>query len=170
MKYPKLRELKEAVTALVRGPYTLKFPKEPSPAAKRYRGKPEYHEGDCVGCGACFEVCPSRAIEMDDTGYMSAGSANKVPRRKLTVRYDHCIFCGQCQASCITEKGIMLSNEYNLATFDRTQARDEVEKELILCSDCKTPIGCKDHLIWLYRKLGPLAFSNPVLFLSSLEN
>ena len=44
MKKPKLRELKEAVTALWKGPYTIDFPRSPSPVAAEYRGKPEYQE------------------------------------------------------------------------------------------------------------------------------
>ena len=45
MKKPKLRELKEAVTALIRGPYTDKFPKTPAVIPERFRGKPKEEGG-----------------------------------------------------------------------------------------------------------------------------
>jgi len=62
MRYPKLRELKEAIRALIKGPYTSRFPFEPHQPYERFRGKPEFRQDDCVGCGACFQVCPAKAI------------------------------------------------------------------------------------------------------------
>ena len=41
MRLPKIRELKEAITALIKGPCTSKFPYAPHEPAKRVRGKPE---------------------------------------------------------------------------------------------------------------------------------
>ncbi|MEW6556768.1 MAG: 4Fe-4S binding protein, partial [Elusimicrobiota bacterium] len=66
MRYPKLRELKEAIKALIKGPYTTKFPFEPHTPFPRFRGKPVPDEKNCIGCGACAEVCPTRAIEVID--------------------------------------------------------------------------------------------------------
>jgi len=42
MYLPKIRELIEAVKALIKGPYTSKFPRSTHEPAKRFRGKPEY--------------------------------------------------------------------------------------------------------------------------------
>ena len=42
MRMPKLRELKEAITSVVKGPYTLPFPKEPTPLPKEIRGVPRW--------------------------------------------------------------------------------------------------------------------------------
>ena len=64
MRKPKLRELKEAITAVVKGPYTSTFPFTPLEPAEAFRGQPEYHEEDCIGCGACAEVCPARTIDI----------------------------------------------------------------------------------------------------------
>ena len=66
MKYPKLRELKEAIIALVKGPYSSDFPRKPHHPAKRFRGKPEYSNEGCIACTACSLVCPARAIEFRD--------------------------------------------------------------------------------------------------------
>ncbi len=159
---PKLRELKEAVLALIRGPYTTKFPAEEPKIPDAYRGFPDYHEEDCIGCGACCNVCPSNAIEMTDDPNAAV--------RKLTICIDRCITCGQCQANCPTEKGILLGHEYDLTTYDRADLRQRsVEKELITCEACGQIIGAKDHIIWTARRLGPLAYSHPTLMLAALQ-
>ena len=161
MKYPKLREVKEAVKALVKGPYTSAFPKEPHVPFERFRGRPEFNKEDCVGCGACTQVCPSGALRMVDQGHI----------RTLEVRWDICIYCGQCQANCLTEKGIVLSQEFDFATTDeRTELKQEIEKELVLCGDCGEVIAPYEQILWVARKLGPLTFSNPSLMLFYLKS
>jgi hydrogenase-4 component H len=162
MRLPKLRELKEAVTALVCGPYTANFPAEPTPLPETFRGAPRFDEEKCVGCGACFNVCPPGAIEMTD----DADSAT----RRITICLDRCIFCGQCEANCLTEEGVAQTSEYDLSTTDRSTLREEVEKALVLCEACGEPIGARDHLLWVAERLGPLAFANPTLLLSALQD
>jgi len=162
MKKPKLREIGEAVKALIRGPYTSKFPAVMPEVPDAFRGAPEYHEHDCVGCGACSQVCPARAITMtDDT---------KGRTRKLTLRHDNCIYCGQCERYCITKKGITLSKRWNLVTTDRGALETSVEKELVLCEreDCRAVVGTREHLVWVAERLGPLGFANPSLMLAKL--
>jgi hydrogenase-4 component H len=164
MKYPKLRELKEAIKSLLSSPYTTKYPREPY-FAENFRGKPEYNDAECVGCGACAKVCPARAIEVTEEK-----KSREVLVRKLVLHHDICIFCGQCEANCITEKGIKQTNEYALALFDRKLAVQEVEKELVLCSSCSEVIGTKAHLVFLSKKLGLLAQANPLLIVSSYKD
>ncbi len=43
------------------------------------------------------------------------------------------------------------------------------EKDLALCEVCGDVITAKAHLDWVTKKLGPLAFSNPTLFINSLK-
>lgn len=164
MRYPKLRELAEAIRALIKGPYTSGFPFKPHVPEKRFRGKPEFHKDQCVGCTACSEVCPAGCIEITDI------TDSDPPMRKLDLHYDSCIFCGQCQAACITEEGIKLSNKFDLAVFDRNEAVESVEKELFLCEGCGCVVGAKDHLTWVAKKLGPLAYSSPTSYLSALKD
>lgn len=160
MRYPKLRELKEAIKALIKGPYTSDFPYKEHRPYERFRGRPQYHKDDCMGCGACFQVCPAGAIKMRD----------EQGRRILSVHWDLCIFCGNCQANCPTEKGIMLSNEFDLAT---TAAREtlyqEIEKEFLRCDCCSEWIAPIDQIRWVAKKLGPLCFSNASLMLFYLQ-
>ena len=160
MRLPKLRELKEAVIAVFSPRFTTRFPAEPCVVPERYRGKPEFDTDTCIGCGACVNVCPTNALTMsDDT------EANP-PVRKITQQTDACIFCGNCQDNCTTETGIKLSQIWDLANFDRASMTEVQEYELQMCEKCGELIGTKKHLVWLYEKLGPLAYTNPSLLLA----
>ena len=162
MRYPKLRELKEAIRALIKGPVTIKFPYAPSPAFEKFRGRPKYYKDECVGCTACAQVCPVGAIEVEDD--------KKLGTRTLKLRYDTCIFCGNCQANCLTQEGIKLSTEYDLATYKREEAVEKVEKKLVLCSCCGEVVAPEDHLVWVAKHVGSAAYSNPTLYLAYLKD
>ncbi len=160
LRLPKLRELKEAVTAVFSPRFTTRFPDEPCTVPERYRGKPEFDTNTCIGCGACVNVCPTNALtQVDDVN-----GDHSV--RKITLRTDACIFCGNCSDNCTTEDGIKLSNQWDLATLDRESCKEVQEYDLQLCEKCGAIIGTKKHLIWLYEKLGPLAYTNPSLLLA----
>ncbi|OGS19671.1 MAG: hypothetical protein A2219_05035 [Elusimicrobia bacterium RIFOXYA2_FULL_50_26] len=154
MKYPKLRELKHAVIALIKGPYTSKFPFEPHVPAPGFRGKPVPDTKECIACGACANVCPARAIEIVDR------LETNPPQREVIWHYDLCIYCGQCERLCTTEKGVKLSAEFDLATMDRSTLWSKIEKELVICEDCGAIVGAREHLQWLAKKLGPLSSGN----------
>jgi len=132
MKYPKLRELKEAVISLVTPAYTSKFPAEPHVPFEGFRGKPVTNTDD-----------KERGI--------------RIIRRD----YGKCIFCGQCEEHCITQKGVKLSDKiYEMAVFDREKSVEYQEKELLICESCNAVITTKEHLLFMHRKLGPKAFSS----------
>ncbi len=164
MRKPKLRELKEAVRSLLTGPYTLPFPKKPSPASAGYRGVGRFNEEECIGCTACAEVCPCNAIKIIDV------LDSTPPVRRIVRHHDECIFCGQCELKCTTGKGVELTPEYDLATLDRTQSRVSIEKQLVLCELCGEPIATQAHLRWIARRLGPQRFTNPTLIISFDES
>jgi hydrogenase-4 component H len=168
VKLPKIRELIEAVTALIKGPYTSDFPHKEHHPAKRFRGKPEYSNEGCIACTACALVCPMRAIEYRDV------VTKEKATRKMILHLDECHYCGQCSALCTTRDddppGIRHTTKFDLAGFDRAQMVSTTdEKELALCEICGDVITAKAHLEWVARKLGPLAFSNPTLFVESLK-
>ena len=165
MRYPKLRELREAIRAIIKGPYTARFPFKPHKPYERFRGRPDFNDSYCIGCTACVQVCPSRAIEFQDK--IENGKA----RRILTVHWDLCIFCGQCQANCPSLKGIVLSNEFDLATTGkREELKQTIEKELLLCNCCGEIIAPCEQILWVARKIGPLLFSNASLMLFYLAH
>jgi hydrogenase-4 component H len=116
----------------------------------------------CTGCSACVEICPAKALELVDD----------IPGKKRYVvhHYDICIFCGQCQANCLTKKGIRLTQEYDLAFLsDRDKQIAKVEKNLVLCEECGEIITTVEHLRFLAKKLGPLAYSNANLIITGQQ-
>jgi len=161
MRKPKLRELGEAIKAVVKGPYTTKFPAEPSPAPEAYRGQGQFDEDECVACGGCARVCPAAAIDVVDDPQLDP------PTRTITRHDDRCIFCGLCEIQCLTGKGVHLTNEYDLATLDRADNEVSTQKELALCEVCGAVISTKAHLQWVARKLGAKRFANPTLVLTA---
>jgi len=167
VKLSKIREIIEAVKALIKGPYTSKFPKVPHVPYPSFRGKPKFDEKKCVGCLGCEEVCPVGAIAHKDT-LPESGEA----KRTMIHYLDTCIFCGECEAACINDhEGIKLSNEWELSFFDRkTESEETIEKELQLCEICADAIATKDHLKWISEKIGELTYSSPTLYLSRLTS
>jgi len=164
MKLPCLlqfRILKVALTSLFSRAYTTKFPKGSYEPIEQYRGRPRYDEDECIGCGACSYVCPSNCIDIIDD------VSSDPPMRRLVQHLDSCIQCGQCERYCTSEKGIKCTTEYDYVGFAPEDFEEKVEKELLICEDCKGIIAPVDQLRWLAKRLGPLAFANPTLMLIS---
>ena len=154
MRKPKLRELREAIKAIFTGPYT---PKTFLTPPECLRGLTKFFEDDCIGCGACAEVCPANCIQVVEDRDATP------PVRRLTVRTDQCIVCGQCQRYCTTRKGIRVVNEYDTASLTPRSPSFSVQKELLVCEGCGETIGTIDHLKWVARKIGPKTYANPTL-------
>lgn len=153
MRYPKIRELKEAVISLFTPAYTSKFPAEAHIPFERFRGKPVVDNDNCVGCETCANVCPPHAITFSDN------RENGI--RTIKRDYGKCIFCGLCEEHCITHKGVALSDKiFDIAVFDREMNVEYQEKELLICENCGAVITTREHLHFMHRKLGPKAFSS----------
>ncbi len=90
-------------------PCTLVYPFEKREMPKGSRGRHQYDEAKCTGCGMCSRVCPSFAIELKGLGPKCEG---------LKVNLGACLFCQQCEESCPTG-AIWLSTEYELAVINK---------------------------------------------------
>jgi formate hydrogenlyase subunit 6/NADH:ubiquinone oxidoreductase subunit I len=153
MKYPKIRELKEAVISLVTPAYTTSFPGKPHTPFDNFRGKPEVDDKNCVGCETCANVCPSNAITIQDD--------RETGKRVITRDFGKCIFCGMCEQHCITGKGVILSDKiFDMAVFERDKVVEKQEKNLVMCKNCGAIITTDEHIQYLHKKLGPKAFSS----------
>ena len=167
ISFPKIREIIEAVRALIKGPYTSPFPKGGHQPHPNFRGQPKFNDQKCVGCLACEEVCPVAAIAHKDTI-----DPPESAKRTMIHYSDTCIFCGQCEAACIANhEGIKLSTDWELSFFDRkNESYETIDKALQLCEVCGEVVACKDHLKWIAEKLGELTYSNPTLYLARLKS
>ena len=153
MRYPKIRELKEAVTSLFSPAYTTSFPKKEHVPFEKFRGKPVVDDENCVGCETCANVCPSLAITFEDDRERGV--------RVIKRDYGKCLFCGQCEEHCITQKGVKLSDKiFDMSSFDRNDNVEYQEKELLICKNCGAIITTKEHYMFMHKKLGPKAYSN----------
>ncbi len=90
-----------------------------------FRGKVEVDEEACIGCGACSEVCPPAAIDIEKK------------EDKMTLRFWHskCIRCGSCKDICPSE-AITMSDDYRLVTGDRQQLYSDITKDVQKCAGC----------------------------------
>ncbi len=158
---PKVRELVEAVRAVVKGPFTTKFPKAVDSVHPNFRGILKFREEKCICCGACVQVCPTDAREI---------IVDREKGVKRNIHHaDRCIYCAQCVLFCPTE-AIHHTPEFDLSRTERGGWDSYVEKELAYCEICGEPFATKDHLLWIARRVGDLANSNPTLFLSLYQS
>ena len=98
---------------------------------------------------------------------MTDDTTAEPPTRKFELRYDKCIFCGQCELNCTTDDGIKLTTEYAMATLDRSSCVETIDHDLVLCEVCGVVVGARKHLRWVAEKLGAKAYANPTLIIAA---
>lgn len=74
------------------GTVTSRYPLEPMPVDKNFRGKPEHNPQQCIGCAACVNACPSNALTVE--------TDLKTGELAWQFNLGRCIFCGRCEEVC----------------------------------------------------------------------
>lgn len=122
------------------GNATCEYPAAPLERPPFVRGKPEHSLDACLACSACANACPPNAIQMlvepeEDTISWS-------------INYGRCIFCGRCEEVCPT-KAIVLTDEFELAVFDRQDLEQVCAYPLQRCSECGQPFASAKEVAYV---------------------
>jgi len=121
--------------------YEQKIPLEfdPDEVAEGY-GFPKRDPEKCIGCYACYSVCPENAITIEDV-------KNK---RRYGTLHAHCLVCKECEKEC-PQEAIKISPGFELLSFLYNTPIWEFEVAVQKCSVCNE-------------------FFNPIPFCDDLKN
>ena len=72
-------------------PVTVRYPQQPSPPPKNYRGLIVRKEELCIFCTRCEMVCPSGAIRF---------TYEKTGKKEFHYNPYLCVYCGECVRAC----------------------------------------------------------------------
>ena len=96
-------------------PVTIKDPINERPGAPRYRGFHKNELEECIGCGACSDICQNAAIDMVPVeGIETKGGDSGL---RPMIDYGRCCWCALCVDICSTNS-LTLSNEYTWVDSD----------------------------------------------------
>ncbi len=90
------------------GIVTADYPRRPAQVSAHSRGAPAFDFDRWRDPSPAAEACPTGAIEVHDAG----------GRRRVSVDYGRCIFCGECAAASAGD-GVRASREFELAATSR---------------------------------------------------
>ena len=99
---------------IIKGPSTIRYPFEDSPAPEKLRGKIRHNPDICVACGMCEYVCAGGAIRLQETEDKKGVH--------FVVWHNSCTFCGLCEHYCPT-KAIHLTQDYHTAHLQADKFR-----------------------------------------------
>lgn len=131
----KLKAILEGLRALVKGPFTVRYPFEPSPPPETFRGAPKREPEKCTACGACSQNCPTKAISILDLNKEVA----------VDVWYGKCIYCARCTEVC-PEEAVKMSLTYDLSTYNKEEVREKVSMAAQRCQICGNLITSDRHV------------------------
>jgi Ni,Fe-hydrogenase III small subunit/NAD-dependent dihydropyrimidine dehydrogenase PreA subunit len=107
-----------------------------------FRGKHEFNREECIGCGACAQVCSSDAIDVIDES----------EKRVIRINYGHCSFCAFCQDECPTQ-AIKLTREYHLLTNNRGVTYVANDVNLLQCALCGAFFFPQRQIDWALKRI-----------------
>jgi formate hydrogenlyase subunit 6/NADH:ubiquinone oxidoreductase subunit I len=106
--------IRDTLKALIHAPVTQLYPTERLAAPPALRGMLHYTPEGCTGCQLCVKDCPAQAIELI--------TIDRAAKRFVMKYYtDRCTFCGQCVVNCRFDCLTLESDEWELASDDRTK-------------------------------------------------
>lgn len=109
----------ESFKNLLKKPETLKYPFEPMPEPKGYRGTILYNEDLCIFCDKCENVCPPGAILFEIVDY----EKNK---REYNYNPYLCIYCGACVDVCPkADEGCLVQDNTRIIPLGRELPKDK---------------------------------------------
>jgi formate hydrogenlyase subunit 6 len=123
--------------AIKGGVVTGSYPLEAIAVDPNFRGKPEHNSQQCIGCAACINACPSNALSAETD--LAAGQ--QVWRFNL----GRCIFCARCEEVCPTA-AIRLTQQYELATWNKADFLQEARFPLCYCRQCSRPFAVQKEI------------------------
>ena len=106
---------KDAFKNVFKKPYTINYPIVKLKAPEGYRGKLDFVEEKCLGCGNCARVCPTYAIEMVPS------EITKLKKKPL-INLSKCVFCGSCVDICPT-KSLSFTEDYHISAFTKDELK-----------------------------------------------
>ncbi len=126
-----LRGMSVTGTYFVVDKVTVEYPKEKVQTYPRFRGvqalltDPETGDTKCVACMLCATICPSQCISI--VGEQTPDGRSHPASFDLDL--SRCVFCGLCEEVC-PEAAIVMTRQYELATFDKDDFSLDKEKLL----------------------------------------
>jgi hydrogenase-4 component H len=119
-------KIKQVLLVLKPGVVTLKYPFEPHPVPKNFRGQPVWDHHKCIGCGGCAAHCPARTIMIRDLCQ---------DLRILMYDGSRCLYCGRCADVC-PEDAITMTEQFEISSNDKNDITSTVELFMLTCQRC----------------------------------
>ncbi|MBI2908880.1 MAG: NADH-quinone oxidoreductase subunit I [Chloroflexi bacterium] len=116
--------------ALFRKPFTVQYPEEKLPIARRLRGNEFFWDIErCTGCATCAKLCPQGNIEI-----VTHPEGGRYVVDKYEIDTGRCIFCGCCVESCPFD-ALHFGRSFEKAEYTRkslVKSRDDLRHEVDL--------------------------------------